>query len=143
MNQLGVGYEIKIVSNLLKRNIFKLVPHSETDEFTDMQGQILGFLFESRDRDMFQRDIEENFWIRRSTASRFLKVMEQRELICRESVPQDARLKKLILTPKAISIHEIIEQQIEMVERRITEGLTKEEIAQFHQIMAKIIKNLS
>lgn len=143
MNYPDVGYEIRIISNLLKRNIFKFVEFPENDEFTDMQGQILGFLFENCEKDVFQKDLEENFCIRRSTVSRFLKTMEQKGLVYREAVPYDARLKKLIPTPKALSIHQAIEVQIKAVEARITKGISEEELSQFHRTLEKIIRNLS
>lgn len=143
MGHLDVGYEIRVVSNLLKRNVLKCVVFKEEDEFTDMQGQILGFLFQNMDKDVFQKDLEENFCIRRSTASRFLKTMELRGLVNRESVHYDARLKKLIPTSKAHSIHQAIQEQIRTVEMHITKGISEEELAQFHRTMGKIINNLS
>ena len=52
--------------------------------------------------DLRQKDFEQQFNIRRSTASNILALIEKNGLIQRESVPYDARLKKIVLTDKAI-----------------------------------------
>ena len=64
-----------------------------------MQGWIIGYLYQNRDKEVFQRDIQEQFSIRRSTVTGILQLMEKNGLITRSSVERDARLKKLELTP--------------------------------------------
>ena len=52
-------------------------------------------------RDIMQRDIEKEFSIRRSTASRTLQLMEPATDISAGSrFPYDARMKKLVVTEK-------------------------------------------
>lgn len=137
-----LGYEIRTLSNLLKRKMFESALPPEGEELTDMQGQIVDYLFENQAKEIFQRDIEENFFIRRSTVSRFLKTLELKEIVSRETVSQDARLKKVELTPKAIAFHEELKKKIEKIEALATKGLTEEEICQFILISEKIKKNL-
>ena len=60
-----VGGEIRVLSNLIKRCMDDGMP----PETTGMQGSIIGFLHRNADRDMFQRDVEAEFNIRRSTAT--------------------------------------------------------------------------
>ena len=60
-----VGGEIRVLSNLIKRCMDDGMP----PETTGMQGWIIGFLHRNEDRDMFQRDVEAEFNIRRSTAT--------------------------------------------------------------------------
>ena len=74
-------------------------------ETTGMQGWIIGFLHRNEDRDMFQRDVEAEFNIRRSTATGILQLMEKTASSA-GAVAYDARLKKLVLTPKALAVHE-------------------------------------
>ena len=56
-----VGGEIRVLSNLIKRCMDDGMP----PETTGMQGWIIGFLHRNEDRDMFQRDVEAEFNIRR------------------------------------------------------------------------------
>ena len=90
-----VGGEIRMLSNLIKRCMDDGMP----PETTGMQGWIIGFLHRNEDRDMFQRDVEAEFNIRRSTATGILQLMEKNGFLLREPVAYDARLKKLVLTP--------------------------------------------
>ena len=55
-------------------------------------------LYRHREEQVFQRDIEREFSITRSTVTNILQLMERKGYIERRSVPQDARLKKLVLT---------------------------------------------
>ena len=87
-------------------------------------------------------ELESEFGITRSTASRVLRLMEQKGLVERQSVPQDARLKKLVLTPKALAVHEGVISRIRATEARITKDVTPEELEQFFAITAKFRRNL-
>ncbi len=110
-----VGGEIRVLSNLIKRCMDDGMP----PETTGMQGWIIGFLHRNEDRDMFQRDVEAEFNIRRSTATGILQLMEKNGFLLREPVAYDARLKKLVLTPKALAVHEGVISRIRATEARI------------------------
>jgi DNA-binding MarR family transcriptional regulator len=137
-----VGPEIKTLSNMIKRRIDSSKVISEVDKLTGMHGWFIGYLYNHSDRDIFQRDIEEEFSIRRSTATGILQLMEKNGLITREPVKQDARLKKLVLTPKAIAVHEEITGEIEKIESDLIKGLTEEEIETFLSLINKMKKNM-
>ena len=137
-----IGYEIKILSNLLKRKIFQVLPPPPENRITDMQRRVIDFLYKHRDDEIFQKDIEEWFCIRRSTASRMLKSLEERGIISRSSVMRDARLKKLSLTKEAIERQNEFHAKIDFVESLITNGITDEEIKTFLSVAQKIKKNL-
>ena len=139
----SVGFLIRSLSNLLRRKMMELSPPPENRSgMTETEGLILGFLCDHADRDLYQRDVEEVFCIRRSTASRFLHNLEQDGMLTRQSVPQDARLKQLGPTEKAMAAHAELEKSAQIVERLMIAGLTKEETAQFISIARKIRRNL-
>ena len=71
-----------------------------------------------------------------------LKLMETNGLIEKEPVPYDARLKKIVLTDKAIEIHNQIEQNINKLEESISRGITPEETEIFYKVLDKIKANL-
>ena len=140
--ELHVGYEIKALSNLLHRKVLELAAQPNCDEFTEMQAKILGFLCRNRGQEICQKDIEEVFYIRRSTASRLLKRLEKDGFIVRQSVSRDARLKRVITTQKADALNEQITERIRKVEEVLTQGLSREEIDQFLITVEKLKKNL-
>ena len=138
-----VGYEIKALSNLLRRKMWEQAGQPDCDEFTEMQGMLLGFLCRNRDQEIFQKNLEEVFSIRRSTASRLLKQMEADGLIIRLPVSRDARLKRVMVTPKAEALTQQVSSRIQYVEAALTRGLTQAEIDQFMETVEKLKYNLA
>ena len=142
LDRRHVGFEVKIVSNMLRRIIGKIGHQQDFERITGSNTWIIGYLARHQDSDVFQKDLEQEFSIRRSTASKTLQLMEEKGLICRESVYYDARLKKLTLTEKSLDIHKIIQEDLEEANRIATKDLSDEEISQFFSVMEKIRKNL-
>ncbi|MFR3345644.1 MAG: MarR family transcriptional regulator [Anaerobutyricum sp.] len=60
-----------------------------------MQGWIMGYLYDHKGGEIFQRDIEAQFYIARSTITYLVKQMEQKGYIARVAVERDCRLKRL------------------------------------------------
>ncbi len=137
-----IGFHLRTADVLAKRFRESLGELNPVERLTGLQGWVVGYLYEHRDADVFQRDLESVFSVRRSTMTNILQLMEKNGYIKRESVYHDARLKKIILLPKAISSHEYVMQTIRETERKIAEGLTQEEIDTFLHIIKKIEKNL-
>lgn len=138
-----IGYEIKALSNLLRRKMWELHAPPDCDEFTEMQGMLLGFLCRNRDQEIFQKNLEDVFSIRRSTASRLLKQMEADGLIVRLSVSRDARLKRIVVTPKAEALTQQAASRVQYMEAMLTRGLTQTEIDQFMATVEKLKRNLT
>ena len=139
-----LGYRIKTLSNLMKRNMDKHFG-PQHDRATMMQTWIIGFvqLRDSEGKDTFQKDIEEEFSINRSTTSEMLTLMSKRKLIKRVPVDYDGRLKKIVLTQKSLEIHEWINQTMIQLHEKLTNGLSSEEIEIFMDVIDKMIHNLS
>ena len=117
---------------------------TENDRYrlTGMQFAIVSYIAkESATRDVFQKDLEQKFDIRKSTVTGILNTMERDGLLLRETVPYDARLRKMILTDKALQAKQNTEQVIDSVESQLSKGLTEEEITTFLSILEKISKN--
>ena len=68
--------------------------------------------------------------------------MEKNELIIREPVPSDARLKKIVLTQKALDIHELVRKDIKQLETQLIQGLSNDEVEAFFSIIEKMKKNM-
>ena len=137
-----VGFQIRRLSKLVKRLVDRVAFSQGEERTTGMQGWIVGYLFENQDRDIYQRDIQEQFSVRRSTATGILQLMEKNGLITRSPVSHDARLKKLTLTPNAIEQHQRIVKGIRTVEERVSQCLTPEERRTFLGLCEKIAANL-
>ena len=68
--------------------------------------------------------------------------MEEKGLVERCRVPQDARLKKLVLTDASKSFVNMMNGNMNRVEYALTEGLTEEEIKTFIAIAEKMKNNI-
>ena len=136
-----IGFEIKLADNLIKRKLEATKP-KELDMATGCHSFALRFFAENTDRDIFQKDFEEKFSIRRSTATKILQLMEKNGLIKREKVEIDARLKKIVLTKKAFDIHNKAVGNIEVLEQNMLKDISQDEIKTFLKVLDKIKLNL-
>ena len=96
IRNMHTGRLVRMLNHQLKRNQ-KPEEALEDDELTPMQRHILNYiLLETLHRDIYQKNIEEEFQIRKSTVSGILKLIEKNGFIYRESVKEDARLKRIL-----------------------------------------------
>lgn len=137
-----VGYHLRRLDNLFMKNIMAQARSLNLDEVTVMHGWILGYLYDNREREIYQKDIETQFGINRSTVTNIVKLMEKKGLICRESVPHDGRLKRLVLTEKGIWTQKMNWEAVQAAERQIVFGISEQEMEQFFQLIEKMRKNL-
>ena len=142
MDNRKVGFELSRTSRLIKRYMDNDATKLYIDKMTGTHGWAIGYFYHNRHRDIFQKDFEQEFNIRRSTASNILALIEKNGLITRESVPYDARLKKITLTDKAINIQHIVDSAFGKLEDTIKEGITEEELLVFYRVLDKINSNI-
>lgn len=108
-----------------------------------VQGRIIGYVrCESKNRDVFQKDIEEHFELRGSSVTSTLQNLEKMGFIVRESIPTDQRLKRIVLTKKALDIHNQITKNIEQVEKEAFSSINKEEEQLLSDLLKRIINNI-
>lgn len=143
MDEIWIGREFHSLNNLIHR-YFEFSSHKrEVETITGNNGWIIGYLSENADKDIYQRDIEKHFTIARSTASKVLRLMEEKGLIQRQPVAHDARLKKIILTQKAYEIKGLMREDAEMMERTLTQGFTEEELKTLHSYIQRMKENIT
>ena len=106
------------------------------------RGFIGAVIRHNADRDIFQRDLERELSLAKSTITCILKPMEQKGYIERVSVASDARLKKLVVTEKGREMHHICYDNMLQMEKTLRNGLTEEELQTFFTIMGKMKDNV-
>ena len=137
-----IGVEIRILNNLIRRSVENAPNKKMIDEVTGTNGWIIGYLSDHKDQDVFQRDFEEEFGMTRSTASKVVNLMEKKGLVTRCSVPGDARLKKLEMTPRAEEINNLMLEDFRGIESTLLDGFSDEELAIFYDILHRMQNNL-
>lgn len=126
-NDKLISTRLRGLSHRIHR-FFENSPNKKTiDSITGTHGWIIAFLACNKGKDVFQKDVEREFDVTRSTASKVIDLMEQKGLVTREKVPCDARLKKLVLTQKAQELSELFEKDRLLLEETLTQGFDDEE----------------
>ena len=135
----NIIFEMKSLDRLLRKTIeqeFRAL--DDDDQITRMHNWIIGFLYDRQDKDIFQRDVEAEFRISRSTTSSMLTLMEKKGLVVRQSVPGDARLKKLTLTERAQQLHVQHMDAIHKFDTAINGAITNDEKQELLRIISKL-----
>lgn len=127
------------LSNILRR---KIDAFSSKESFSGSEGKVLHFLL-AQTNDVFQKDVEEEYCLRPSTATELLKKMERSGLIRREVMPNDARMKRIIVSEKALQYKDIVIADITNLEDELTKGISSNELDVFFKVMEKMIDNIS
>ena len=137
-----VGFEIKALSNLLRRRLWGSADHHPQGMLTEIEGVLIGYLCHNPDRELYQKDLERALCIRSSTASRLLTRLEAQGLIHRSMGVKDARMKRITPTSMAQALNAEAERRIAATEAALTQGLSAEEIDQFLATAEKLKRNL-
>ena len=127
--------ELKLFKNVANRRFEEML---KKHQLTTMQFFILEYIMDRGKQNVYQKDIEKAFDIRRSTVTEILQNMEKQELIERVSVPEDARLKKIVLGKK---IHKHVKKAKKdriMLEENLEKDISPEEKTVFVKVLRKI-----
>ena len=135
--------QLRRTDNLIFRQINQIGPDNGVEEITAPHGWILRYLYDNRDHSIYQRDIERAFSITRSTVTNILQLMEKKGYIRRESVPDDARLKRLVLTPEGVAAHERMHRSFRELNGIVEGLLTPAENAELLRLLDKLQAGLS
>ena len=137
-----IGKLIHELDNILYRNMLAIGKRYDYDQLTVMNGWILHYLSMNEGKEVFQKDIENEFGITRSTVTGIIKLMEQKGFITRISVPKDARLKQLVLTDMGRKYEEQMGSQMRQNNLQLQKNITEEEMETFLRVIDKIKQNV-
>lgn len=140
---MRIGFQIKILANLIEKEIRSDSAIRNMDNMTNMHGRIIGFLRRNEDKEIFQRDIEKKFFISGPSVSEILKLMERNGLIERKAVEKDGRLKKIVLTEKGRMLDLEVQVALDAVEERLAALISPEEMNELDKIVCKMIEKLN
>lgn len=128
----------------MKRSINKIFGFHNPDRATLMHTWIIGFIQEREEKniDTFQKDIEKEFSINRSTTSEMIKLMCKKGMIKRVAVSHDARLKKIVLTEQSREFNLRVDSEMQKFHQQLVVGLTQEEIDTFIHVADKLVENI-
>ena len=134
------GRKVEMLSRQVRRKVDERI---SSQDLTAKQAMILLVIYDlSKVKDVYAKDIEDAFDMRRATVTGILQLMEKNGIIVREENNVDGRLKRIRLTQKAINLRLKMKKNIQKVESNLLSDLSKEEIETFLKIMEKMSHNL-
>ncbi|MDR0920806.1 MAG: MarR family winged helix-turn-helix transcriptional regulator [Lactobacillales bacterium] len=144
MERGKVAFEIRDLMISISRYKENSIRCQEADfpKLYGIQVATLLFLLKRKERETFQKDIEEQFHVRRPTATNMIKRMEANGLIYREPVSYDARLKRIVLAEKAYKYQKWMEKSSKVFQEKMVQDIPDEEISMFISTLRKIQKNM-
>lgn len=135
----ALGFYIRKANILLDRNLSLIIAKNNAHGGT--QGMVLKYLSKSKG-DVYQKDIEESFGVRRSTMSEMLDSLEKSGFIIRQTSLEDKRKNKIILTNKGIKECDLMQNSIDEFEKNMQKGILEKEIEEFLKTLSKVLTNL-
>lgn len=137
-----VGLEVKNLNNMIHRHFASLKTTEILNELTGSNGYIIVFLMEHQTEMTTQKQIEDVLGITRSTASIVLSNMERNQLITRNILEEDNRIKSIHITAKGKELYEKMTLEKKEFEKKLLEGFSEEEIEQFIEYIHRMKRNI-
>ncbi|MGD1819241.1 MAG: MarR family winged helix-turn-helix transcriptional regulator [Pleomorphochaeta sp.] len=134
--------ELRRLTNHVRRKLMTFKGDKNNKRQTSSHYYIINYIASKGNEDVFQRDIDQRFSLRRPTTTEILKLMERNGLVTKKSVENDLRLKKVVLTKKAKNIGQEFEVFLEDMEDQMTKGITDEQMDVFFEVVEKMRLNL-
>lgn len=145
MKNKNVLFQIKDLEKLILRN---LKPDTELEEEilksvpTPTQMQIVGYILDNMDKEIYQKDLENVLNLRRATVSGVLQTMEKRGFIERIVDETDTRTKKIILQKKAKDMFEKNQYQLDNLEKVALKDISEEDLKVFSKVINQMMENI-
>ncbi len=105
------------------------------------QLQIVKYLLDNKDKDVYQKDFENLLNIRKSTISGILSTMERNNIITRASI-KSPKGKIITLTQEALKCESEMKLKLSHVEEELVEGITEEDMETFYRVIDKMMENV-
>lgn len=145
MKKNSVLLEIKSLEKMIFRSLINCDKEKVSNFIsvpTPTQMQILEYILNHQEEEIYQKDLENILNLRRATVSGVLQTMEKNNLIERVVASNDARVKKIILNPKTKELFLEKRKQMEELEEIIIDGISEKEIEEFLNVLNKIKGNV-
>lgn len=143
------GETMKDISNAAGRYVSKLGGffRRQMDEIaaenrmTPAQCRTLLYIT-GQNREIYQKDIEEEYGLRAATATQLLQGMEEAGLIRREVDEKDRRKKRIVVVEGKREVCRKMVAQISELETQMIENIEEEKLVVFFDVIEQMIANV-
>lgn len=134
---------------ILFRTLFKEMrsalpkpPNKEMRLDNISQWMVLHYLFENREEEITQKDIENAIHRSRATVSGIIDTLEKRGMVIRNISKTDKRKKVITLCPKVLENCSMARRRFEEAELVLLKGIPNEDLEVFDRVIEQMIQNL-
>lgn len=142
MSTKQIGKTIKCIDKLILRNVNQMTNKEYTNDLSPMQFWVIGYLYFNGDKTIYQKDLEIEFGVPKSTLATMLKGLVEKGYIMREPAEHDTRLKQILLTEKAKNLQLDHIRSFHRIDDVLCEDISEEDIEHFMRVISKMKKNL-
>ncbi len=139
---IRLGFELKKTMSAFSKRIEHSYFMYSHPELSQRSMYILNYLFYHQKEVIYQKDIEKECSVHKSTISDLISNMEKHGYLLRYSPKSDARCRSLELTDSGRKIVEGFKKELDKIELELQEQFTKEELTNFMNDLIKIRKCL-
>ena len=140
-------YRIMVQMHMLDRathkEFEKLQMQYVNDRTVATHGWMIGYLYDHREEEIYQKDLERKFQMAPSTMTMILQSMQAVGYIERIPVAHDARLKRIAVTEAGEAFHKHALENLKILEKRMVENIPPEDMETFRRVYDRMIANLS
>lgn len=144
MNDNKVLYEIKSLEKMLVRELINNSDIKEKENLlpTPTQCQIIEYILNNKNKDIYQKDLEKVLNLRRATVSGVLHTMEKNGLIKRVTDESDTRTKKIILNEQIPKRFNEYSKKIKKIENNIIKDISDKDLEVFLKVISQMKENI-
>ena len=138
--RMPIGFMFKQINNIYEKDFNQLL---KTLGITASQCAVLDYLFHSSKEEVTQRDIEKALCLRNPTVTGLLHRLDEKGFILSVPSNKDRRCKNIYLTEKAYDIQRRMEADRKKIDKKLTLGMNKKEIAALEKMLDKVLYNIA
>ena len=135
-----IGFMIKQINNVYEKDLNERL---KTIGITASQCAVLDYLFHTSKEEVSQRDVERSLNLKNPTVTGLLKRLDEKGYILCVPNASDKRKKNIYLTEKAYDIQSRMENDRRKLDKELTRGMTKREIAALRKNLEKLLYNIA
>ena len=135
-----IGFMIKQINNVYEKDLNERL---RKIGITSSQCAVLDYLFHTSRDEVSQRDVERHLNLKNPTVTGLLKRLDEKGYILCVPNANDKRKKNIYLTEKAYDIQRRMENDRRKLDKELTRGMTKREIAALRKNLEKLLYNIA
>lgn len=143
MEKRSIGFEIKALNNMIAKKLAKETKATIDCQVSHVQIKIIHYLVKNQNKIIFQKDIEKALLVSRATVSGILNTMEKNQFIKRLNSKEDARMKQIKLTEKALSLADLFQKKAIQFDKLLGDNISSRDLNTFFKVIDQMKINVS